>query len=315
MRWRARKFFAKALEPSSCAAFWVGPKQRRPAARKESTTPFTSGISGPTIVRSTSCAFAKAVNFSTASTAMATFSTLGSRAVPALPGATYTLSTRGDCAVFQARACSRPPLPMINTFMTASIGSVRVAKDTARPRCCLELHRRPRARITVKWQPSERLDYACDARGSEQGRTVGWCSLCAACGAGAHCRPAARRRAPLLLRRRRERLAPSYPRLRAGALCRCLPRRGSAVLRRTRTSGIRLDGGARRRSGSDTHGSDRCGRGGHRRARRTAIARRRADPHAARADDLSEHGRVEAQHRRRLSVVRTPSGWLLARGL
>src|SRR3569623_1200907 len=213
MRWRARKSFAKALEPSSWAAARVGPKQRRPAARKESTTPFTNGISGPTMVRSTSCARAKAVNFSTASTARATFSTLGSRAVPALPGATYTLSTRGDCAVFQARACSRPPLPMINTFMTASIGSDRVAKDTARPRCCLELHRRPRARITVKWQPSERLDYACDARGSEQGRTVGWCSLCAA-GGGAGFELADGRAARLACRcspRRRG----SAPRLRA----------------------------------------------------------------------------------------------------
>src|SRR5690606_30827090 len=40
-----------------------------------------------------------------------------STAVPALPGATKTFSTRLSCATFQARACSRPPLPMISTFM------------------------------------------------------------------------------------------------------------------------------------------------------------------------------------------------------
>ena len=41
---------------------------------------------------------------------------LGSRAVPALPGATSTSVTRGDCAHFQASACSRPPPPMIRTL-------------------------------------------------------------------------------------------------------------------------------------------------------------------------------------------------------
>ena len=46
---------------------------------------------------------------------MLTFSP--SRSVPALPGATKTRSARGLCAIFQASACSRPPLPMIKTFM------------------------------------------------------------------------------------------------------------------------------------------------------------------------------------------------------
>jgi len=39
-------------------------------------------------------------------------------AVPALPGATITSRTRGDCASFQAKACSRPPLPITSTFIT-----------------------------------------------------------------------------------------------------------------------------------------------------------------------------------------------------
>ena len=43
--------------------------------------------------------------------------TPGSRAVPALPGATKTCDTRCDCAIFQARACSRPPPPMTSSFI------------------------------------------------------------------------------------------------------------------------------------------------------------------------------------------------------
>src|SRR5699024_9054037 len=48
---------------------------------------------------------------------MATFSTPGSLAVPALPGATNTFSTFGDCASFHASACSRPPLPSTSIFI------------------------------------------------------------------------------------------------------------------------------------------------------------------------------------------------------
>ncbi len=60
---------------------------------------------------------AKSASCSRASTSMATFSHLASVAVPALPGATKTFATRGSWATFQARACSRPPLPMMSTFM------------------------------------------------------------------------------------------------------------------------------------------------------------------------------------------------------
>src|SRR5918993_4218872 len=45
---------------------------------------------------------------------MGTFCT--SSAVPAFPGAQYTVLTRGDCFNFQQRACSRPPLPITRTF-------------------------------------------------------------------------------------------------------------------------------------------------------------------------------------------------------
>jgi len=48
------------------------------------------------------------------------FCILSSLAVPALPGATYTFSTFSDWADFQASACSRPPPPIINTFIVYS---------------------------------------------------------------------------------------------------------------------------------------------------------------------------------------------------
>src|SRR3954462_15131758 len=48
---------------------------------------------------------------------MSMFSTPSSRAVPALPGATYTLETRGELASFHASACSRPAPPITSSFM------------------------------------------------------------------------------------------------------------------------------------------------------------------------------------------------------
>lgn len=43
---------------------------------------------------------------------------LGFNGGAGVAGATKTFSTRGSWATFQARACSRPPLPMIKTFMS-----------------------------------------------------------------------------------------------------------------------------------------------------------------------------------------------------
>src|SRR5882672_2298849 len=51
------------------------------------------------------------------SAAIGTLTVFGSSAVPALPGATKIALTRGAAATFQANACSRPPPPMISTFM------------------------------------------------------------------------------------------------------------------------------------------------------------------------------------------------------
>ena len=74
---------------------------------------------GPTIVRPTfsSCASFASASMSCGDTS--TLRTLFSRRVPALPGATRTSSTSADWAHFHASACSRPPPPMIRTFMVA----------------------------------------------------------------------------------------------------------------------------------------------------------------------------------------------------
>ena len=40
-------------------------------------------------------------------------------AIPALPGATISLSHLGFCNTAQARLCSRPPLPRMRMFMVA----------------------------------------------------------------------------------------------------------------------------------------------------------------------------------------------------
>src|SRR5688572_18799962 len=119
MPWRFRNSLVKALEPSSCAAALRGPKQRRPAAANASTTPITSGASGPMIVRPTFSAFASATRPVMSSEPTSTLRTRGSLAVPPLPGATRTSETLGDWAHFQASACSRPPEPTIRIFMRA----------------------------------------------------------------------------------------------------------------------------------------------------------------------------------------------------
>src|SRR5689334_4666103 len=132
MPWRLRNSLVKAFEPSSRAAACRGPKQRRPAAWKASTTPITSGASGPMIVSPTFSAFASATRPATSSAATSTLRTRGSVAVPPLPGATSTPETLGDCAHFQASACSRPPEPTIRTFMGKSVPEMAHAGEDHR---------------------------------------------------------------------------------------------------------------------------------------------------------------------------------------
>src|SRR5437588_9846 len=99
-----------ASSPISCSSMTM----RAPAARNASTTPAASGASGPTTV-SAACS-ARASATSCLVSVIATLVSPASSAVPALPGATKTFPTRGERAIFQASACSRPPEPMTSTF-------------------------------------------------------------------------------------------------------------------------------------------------------------------------------------------------------
>src|SRR6266705_1600550 len=100
---------------------------RKPAARKASTTPAASGTSGPTTVSATCSARANAT--SSATSVVATLVSSGSSAVPPLPGATKTLPTRGESAIFHASACSRPPEPMTSTFIALASLQIDLAED------------------------------------------------------------------------------------------------------------------------------------------------------------------------------------------
>ncbi len=75
----------KPLEPSSAAAAAVGPKALMPAASSRSTSPSTSGCSGPTTTKSMALDVAKFTIPSRSSALMGTHS--ASRPIPALPGA------------------------------------------------------------------------------------------------------------------------------------------------------------------------------------------------------------------------------------
>ena len=72
---------------------------------------------GRTLYGSELLSLANFTNPSISLTEILTFSIFSSRAVPGLPGATKTLSARGEREARQARACSRPPLPITKTFI------------------------------------------------------------------------------------------------------------------------------------------------------------------------------------------------------
>src|SRR5208282_2940209 len=127
MPWRRMNALAKSLELSRRAAARVGPKILRPAARNASTMPAASRPSGPTTVRPTCSVRAKSV--SSAIALSATLASSGSRAVPALPGATKTLATRGERAIRHAKACSRPPPPTTSTFNARPSLEIDLAED------------------------------------------------------------------------------------------------------------------------------------------------------------------------------------------
>ncbi len=111
------KALEKALEVSSWAAFMVGPKQGMPAAASRSANPASSAVSGPTTTRSAFISRATAHRPSASVTFSATRSP--SLSMPGLPGAMTSRRTRGDWAIFHARACSRPPDPTSRMFIPA----------------------------------------------------------------------------------------------------------------------------------------------------------------------------------------------------
>src|SRR3982751_4042794 len=97
------------LELSSRPAAWVGPNALKPAALRSSTMPAAIGASGPTTTKSISLALQKSIT--AAWSVISSGTHCASRAIPALPGAHQSFVTRGEAAIFHARACSRPPEP------------------------------------------------------------------------------------------------------------------------------------------------------------------------------------------------------------
>ena len=121
--WRRMNALAKSFEPSSTAPAFDGPMTGislvRSSAAKSSYMPFTRGSSGPTTTIETCFSTANDFIASKSSALMATLTLLPLMpSVPALPGAIYRVSHFSLCAIFHARACSRPPEPKSNIFIS-----------------------------------------------------------------------------------------------------------------------------------------------------------------------------------------------------
>src|ERR1700759_615802 len=108
-----------ALEPSRRAASLVGPKQRILASVSASTTPATSGASGPTTTRSG--LISRAAPRTAPGSARSTGRVSASRAMPTLPGAHTSFGARGDCASVWMMACSRAPEPRTRTVSVTAV--------------------------------------------------------------------------------------------------------------------------------------------------------------------------------------------------
>ena len=115
------RFRAKTLLDSIWVATLVGPKAGMPNLSKWSTMPEASGASGPTTTRSMLFSLAALPSASMSVGRRFRFSAIA--AVPAFPGATNILSTRGLWAIFQTRVCSRPPPPTTSIFKSHSLVS------------------------------------------------------------------------------------------------------------------------------------------------------------------------------------------------
>ena len=108
---------AKALLDSKVAANFEGPKMGSPSFLNASTIPSANESSGPTTVRPIFSALANSTNPLISSDAIGTL--VANAAVPGLPGAQKIAFARGESDNFQAKACSRPPLPTTKTFIAA----------------------------------------------------------------------------------------------------------------------------------------------------------------------------------------------------
>src|SRR4051794_40280621 len=145
---------AKAFDPSMWAAAALGPNALMPASKHVSTSPFTSGTSGPTTTRSHFCSCASATSPLMSSAATSKHATL-SPAMPALPGAAITC---GDCGLrsnARTSACSRPPEPTTRTFFKSErrdevVDRNRRQRLVAAGSATAELHRHPRDRLLVR---------------------------------------------------------------------------------------------------------------------------------------------------------------------
>ena len=106
---------AKAFEPSSSAAAWLGPKAGTPAASSASTAPTTSAASGPITARSTPCSRRQGDDRpDVLDPDLRKHS--ASAAIPALPGAQSTSGAAAERRSARTIACSRPPLPTTSAF-------------------------------------------------------------------------------------------------------------------------------------------------------------------------------------------------------
>src|SRR6056297_1742813 len=105
----------KCFEASSSAAACEGPNTKRPASRSRSLTPAASGASGPMMINSIALPSQKLTTAAPFSISRLAHSAIC--AMPALPGATISLSHLGFCITAQAMLCSRPPPPRIRIFM------------------------------------------------------------------------------------------------------------------------------------------------------------------------------------------------------
>src|SRR5512132_322187 len=98
-----------------------------PASSSASTSPATSGASGPTTTRSIPSSLAAATSPSTVSAPMLTLR--ASSAMPALPGAQNRSGSLGERASARMIACSRPPPPTTSTFMPRALRRSKRARE------------------------------------------------------------------------------------------------------------------------------------------------------------------------------------------